>query len=94
MALLKLNCLDYIDPIVEIILGDDESQAINTCYLSLRIREDLLNEYIIAEIFKKGKACRELAFKRFSLCGGFCRDQLNLLEGKIVETIFIKPWSF
>ena len=94
VALLKLDCLDYIGPIVEIILGDDERQAINTCYLTLRIREDILNEYIIAEIFKRGKDGRDLAFKRYSLCGGFCRDQLNLLEGKIIETIFIKPWSF
>ena len=94
VALLKLDCLDYVDQIVEIILSDDEGQAINTCYLSLRIREDILNEYIIAEIYKKGEDARQLAFKRYSKCGGFCRDQLNLLEGKIIETIYIKPWSF
>ena len=62
VALLKLDCLDYVDKIVEIILSDDEGQAINTCYLSLRIREDILNEYIIAEIYRKGEE-PEISFK-------------------------------
>lgn len=82
IALLKLEYEDYVQNVIDMILGDDEQQAINVCYLSLRVDERILNECIIAGIYERGKKQRELALKRYSQCGGFCREQLELLSGK------------
>jgi len=88
IALLKLGYEEIYQKAVEIILGDDETQAIYLCYLSLRLEERILNELIIAYICSLGEKQKTLAHQRYSHCGGFCRDQLNLLEGKKLSLPF------
>lgn len=82
ITLLKLGQEQYYTKVVDIILGDDEKQAINTCWLSLRLDPRILNEKIAAHIYDLGEESRKLAIHRFSRCGGFCRTQLKLLAGQ------------
>ncbi|MFH1829940.1 MAG: MFS transporter [Pseudomonadota bacterium] len=82
IALLKLGYEDVYQQIVDMILSEDKAQAVNVCYLSLRLQPHILNESIIAHIYRSGKKQRDLAMLRYSRCGGFCRDQLELLSGK------------
>ena len=82
IALLKMNCVDYYRRVIEIILGDDIPQAINVCYLTMRVKPEILNEKIIADIYHKGEEFRKIAIDRYSSCGAFCREQIELLEGK------------
>lgn len=82
ITLLKLDHDEYADKVRDVIVGPDEGQAINMCYLVLRISERILNEKIIAGIFDMGEEKCKLAIHRFSRCGGFCRDQLILLSGE------------
>lgn len=82
IALLKLGYEEYADRVAHMIVADDEAQAINMCYLSLRVEERILNERIIAGIFARGEAAREVAIRRYARCGGFCRDQIKLLSGE------------
>lgn len=81
ITLLKLGQEQYYENVVTIILGDDEKQAINVCWLALRLDPRILNEKIIASIYDLGEDKRKLAIHRFSRCGGFCRAQLKLLAG-------------
>ncbi|GEM_PF-3958157 len=89
IALLKLGDEEVYPKAVEIILGSDEAQAINLCYLSLRLDERILNELIIADICQLSSAEKELAYQRYSRCGAFCRDQLNLLAGRKSSLSFL-----
>lgn len=84
ISLLQLGVEEYIDDVVELILGGDEGQAINTCYLSVSLGSELLNEGIIASIFYRGGDARRLALARYSRCGAFCREQLDLLSGQVM----------
>ena len=81
ISLLQLGVEEYVDEVVSLILGDDEGQAINTCYLSVSLSSELLNEGIIASIFYRGGDARRLAISRYTRCGAFCREQLDLLSG-------------
>jgi hypothetical protein len=83
VALLKLGDTSYADQVVEIILGADERQAINACYLCLRIDRAILNEKIISAIHERGEPSRQLAITRFSESGGPCQEQLDLLAGRL-----------
>jgi len=83
ISLLKLGSEDFVDPVVEIILGDDEGQAINTCYLTVSLDPHILNEGIIAHIFYRGGNARRMAHSRYACCGAFCREQLDLLAGQV-----------
>jgi hypothetical protein len=82
IALLKLGYEKVYQRVVDMILANDEAQAINVCYLSLKLDPYILNELIIARIYELGKKQRELAMFRYSRCGAFCREQLELLSGK------------
>jgi len=82
ITLLKLGHDEHYEKVVDMILGADKGQAINVCYLSLRVEERILNELIIASIYKKGEDQRNLAIDRYAHCGGFCREQISLLVGK------------
>lgn len=81
IALLKLGNEEHVDKVIEIILGDNTEQAMNTCYLSLRLSEHILNEKIIAGIYRRGEKARKLARDRYARCGSPCREQLKLLAG-------------
>ena len=83
ISLLQLGVEEFIDPVVELILGDNEGQAINTCYLTMSLNAHLLNEGIIAHIFYRGGDARRVAHSRYSRCGAFCREQLDLLAGQV-----------
>ena len=83
ISLLQLGVEEHIDEVVELILGEDEGQAINTCYLSVSLSSELLNEGIIASIFYRGGDARRLAITRYTRCGAFCREQLELLSGQV-----------
>lgn len=87
IALLKLGKGEYYMKVVEMILGDDEKQAMNMCYLSLRLGKRILNEQIISTIYEIGEDKRSLAIQRYSQCGGFCREQLELLSGKTEQLL-------
>ncbi len=82
ITLLKLGQEQYSEKVVNLILGDDEKQAINACWLALHLEPRMLNEKIVAQIYDLGEAQRALAIQRFSRCGGFCRTQLRLLAGQ------------
>ena len=83
ISLLQLGVEEFIDPVVELILGENEGQAINTCYLTMSLDAHLLNEGIIAHIFYRGGDARRVAHARYSRCGAFCREQLDLLAGQV-----------
>jgi len=80
IALAKLGQVQHCEEIVDLILGSDETEALNVCYLTLRFEKQVLNEHIISQICQRGTWERSLAFERYSRCGGFCREQLELLQ--------------
>ncbi|MEC9466448.1 MAG: HEAT repeat domain-containing protein, partial [Myxococcota bacterium] len=82
IALVELGNLQYLDDIVDLILGNDEAHARNTCYLAMSLEPHLLNEGIVARLFLKGPEAREVAAERFATCGRLCRKQLDLLAGR------------
>jgi hypothetical protein len=86
IALLNLGETQYIPQVVDLMLGDNEPQGINTCYLSLGLSENILNEGIIATIYHRGQNARDTAISRFSRSGAFCREQIHLLSGKTISS--------
>ena len=86
IALLNLGETQYIPQVVDLMLGDNEPQGINTCYLSLGLNENILNEGIIATIYHRGQIARDTAISRFSRSGAFCREQIHLLSGKTISS--------
>jgi len=82
VALVELGNLEYLDDIVELILGSDEAHARNTCYLAMSLESHLLNEGVVARLYHRGPEAREIASARFSGCGRLCRRQLDLLAGR------------
>lgn len=82
MTLIKLGDKSVVPKIVDMILESEAKQAINVCYLSLRLPTEVLNEWIIASIYERGEAARRKAIYYYSQCGGFCREQIELLSGK------------
>ena len=81
IALLNLGETHYIPQVVDLMVGENEAQGINTCYLALGLHENILNEGIIATIYHRGQTARDVAISRFSRSGAFCREQIHLLSG-------------
>lgn len=86
IALLNLGETQYIPQVVDLMIGENEPQGINTCYLSLGLSENILNEGIIATIYHRGQFARDTAIGRFSRSGAFCREQIHLLGGKTISS--------
>ncbi len=85
IALLNLGETHYIPQVVDLMIGENEAQGINTCYLALGLNENILNEGIIATIYHRGQSARDLAISRFSRSGAFCREQIHLLSGHTIS---------
>ena len=86
IALAKLSCAVSIGRLIDMILGEDEGRALSVAYLALGLDSKILNEDIIANIYSRGPEARSLGWKRFSECGAFCHEQLELLGGAVTET--------
>jgi len=82
IALLKMGDETYYEKIIDLLIGEDERQAINVCYLSLRLDQRILNEKILQDIFDKKQDKVDLLIERYSKCGGNCKVQLELLSGR------------
>lgn len=86
IALLNLGEVQYVPQVVDLILGENEPQGVNTCYLSISLEQNILNEGIISTIYHRGQIARELAISRYSSSGAFCREQIQLLRGMSIST--------
>ncbi len=77
IALLKLGFEGHHDTVVDLILGDNEELAVNTCYLTLGLDLYIRNEVILPAILARQGAAA--ASDRFRRCGIPCADLLDLL---------------
>ncbi|MEE2959349.1 MAG: hypothetical protein VYA34_01290 [Myxococcota bacterium] len=82
ITLVKLGEMEICESVVDIITGDDEQDAINTAYLTLRLESTVLFEEILARIYNQGPEAREKAAKRYERCAPFQNEIVNLLTGK------------